>query len=269
MTQQLIQLARDHQAIISNAATLAVRETQAALTLASELRSGVGYGLLRETIPEILTTYGSVVGTVDEVYYQNLREAAGISGDYRASAKPVDWQEIASPISGFAIARTVEQAPLSATITLIGGSVSAQLFNFSRENVAYNAGRDPSPTSYRRVTRPKACDFCLYMATAFRGDGSNEEYKNYHDSCGCIDVPVFSGQTFEDPPYYDEFKQETAQANTRIQEIRTSARAIDPGMKDRDFFRKYPDAAVTTSNIVKQVRNVRLGNPLELPQVSQ
>jgi hypothetical protein len=269
MTQQLISLAREHQAIVSNAATLAVRETQAALQVASELRSRVGYGLLRETIPEILSTYASVVGTVDEVYYQNLRESAGITSTFRPSTRPVDWQEIASPISGFAIARTVEQAPLAATVTLIGGSVSSQLFNFSRNNVAYNAGRDPSPTSYKRVTRPKACDFCLYMATGFTGDGSNEEYKNFHDSCGCIDVPVFAGQTFVDPPYYDEFKAQTVQANSRIQEIRASARAIDPGMRDVDFFRKYPDAAITTPNIVKQVRNVRLDNPLELPKVSQ
>jgi len=265
MTQQLIRLAREHQAIISDAATLAVRETQAALTLASELKSGVGYGVLREAIPEILTTYSAVVGTVDEVYYTNLREQAGITSRFTASAKPVDWAEIAEPISGFAIARTIEQKPLSATVSLIGGSVSAQLFNYSRENVAYNSSRDPSPTEYRRITRPKACDFCLYMATGFKGDGSNSEYKNFHDSCGCIDVPVFAGQRFEEPEYYNEFKQETAQAEARIQEIRAAARAESPGMKDRDFFRKYPEAALTTPNIVKQVRNVRLNNPLELP----
>ena len=265
MSQRLIRLAREHQTVVSDAAALAVRETQAALTLASELRSGAGYGLLRETIPEILGTYATVVGTVDEVYYQNLREAAGIRSTFTAAAKPVDWQQIAEPISGFAIARTVEQAPLTATVTLIGGSVSSQLFNYSRENVAYNASRDPSPTEYRRITRPKACDFCLYMATGFKGDGSNSEYKNYHDGCGCIDVPVFAGQNFEEPEYYKEFRQETAQAESRIQEIRASARAQDPGMRDRDFFRKYPEAALTTPNIVKQVRNVRLGNPLELP----
>jgi hypothetical protein len=265
MTQQLIRLAAEHRQIISDAATLAVRETRTALVAADSFLSGTGYGLVRESIPEILTTYGAVVGTIDAAYYSNLRELAGVRRPYVAGSSSVDWERVAAPISGFAIQRTVERQPLAATLTLIGSAVSAELFNYSRENVVFNSRRDPTPVKYQRITRPNACDFCMYMATGFEGDGSGQEYKNYHQGCACVDVPIFEGQRFEEPAYYTEFRGQTAEARSRIQEIREAARAESPGMRDRDFFRKYPEAALTTENIVKQVRNVRLGNPLDLP----
>jgi hypothetical protein len=265
MTQQLIRLAREHRRVIGDAASLAVRETQTAIATADALLSGAGYGLVRESLPEILATYGAVVGTIDVAYYSNLRERAGVTRPYVATASTVDWERVASPITGFAIQRTVERQPLSATLSLIGGAVSAELFNYSRENVVFNSRRDPSPVGYQRITRPNACDFCMYMATGFEGDGSGQEYKNYHQGCGCVDVPIFQGQRFEEPGYYTDFRNDTAEARNRIQEIREAAMAESPGMRDRDFFRKYPEAALTTPNIVRQVRNVRLGNPLELP----
>jgi hypothetical protein len=265
MSQQLIRLAREHRSIISDAASVAADETRGLLEIATRRNDNFAYGLLRENVPEILSTFGTVVGTIDSTYYSNLRELAGVSTLYSPELRPVNWAQVAAPISGFAIARTRQGLDFDSTLTLIAGNVSAELFNYSRQNVVFNAQRDPTPVRYRRVTRPKACDFCMYMATGFEGDGSNESYKNYHTNCGCVDVPIFEGQDFVEPAYYDEFRQETTRARENIAEYRAAARAESPGMKDRDFFRKYPEAALNTSNIVKQVRNVRLGNPLELP----
>lgn len=261
MTQQLIRLAREHASVIGNAADLAARDTETVLRIAAQNPGGASFGLIRETIPEILAGYGAVVATVDVDYYDNLRADANVDTDYAARPKPQDWRTIAAPISGFAISRTLSELEPAATATLVAGNVAAELFNSHRENIAFNAGRDPSRPRYRRITRPGACDFCLYMATGFEGDGSNEEYKNFHTNCRCVDVAVFPGQRFSEPPYYDEFRGELAIARSRIQARRAAARAASPGMRDRDFFRQYPDTAITTPNLVREVRRVRLGQP--------
>lgn len=261
MSLTLIRLANEHRRVLNNAANLAVRETETALRIATRRNDPSGYGLLRESIPVILATYGSVVDTLDEDYYTNLRDRANVSTSYTPSASPKDWERVASPISGFAIQRTIEQQALAATVSLITGTIAAELFNQHRENIGFNAGRDPSPVEYKRITRPGACDFCMYMATGFEGDGSNSDYKNFHAGCRCVDVPIFQGQDFREPAYYQEFRQDTATARSRIEEARRAARAANPGMRDRDFFRKYPDLALTTPNIVKEVRRVKLGQP--------
>lgn len=261
MTQQLIRLAREHGSVVSNAADLAARDTETVLRIAAQNPGGQSFGLLRESIPEIMATYGAVIGTVDVDYYDNLRAEADVDVDYAAQPKPQNWRTIAAPISGFAISRTIDELDFNATTTLVAGNVAAELFNSHRENISFNANRDPVRPRYRRITRPGACDFCLYMAVGFEGDGSNEEYKNYHTNCRCVDVAVFPGQRFTEPSYYDDFRGELAIARTRIQARRAAARAVSPGMRDRDFFRQYPDTAITTPNLVREVRRVRLGQP--------
>lgn len=261
MTQQLIRLAREHGTVVGNAADLAARDTETVLRIAAQNPSGASFGLVREAIPEIMATYGAVIATVDVDYYDNLRAEANVDVDYAAQPKPQNWRTVAAPISGFAISRTIDELDFGATTTLVAGNVASELFNSHRETIAFNANRDPARPKYRRITRPGACDFCLYMATGFEGDGSNEQYKNFHTNCRCVDVAIFSGQRFVEPPYYDEFRSELAIARSRIQERRIAARAVSPGMRDRDFFRQYPDTAITTPNLVREVRRVRLGQP--------
>ena len=264
MSEILIQQAREHADVLGVVATEAVAVSNSVLETANRLEFGRAAGLIRETVPEIVSNFGLLASQIAAAYYDEARVAAGIPEDgYNARTIDQDYAKISEPIAGLAIKRVKEGVALEATQALIGGIIWSELYNTDRETVKFNANGDPQGTKYRRVTRPGACDFCLYMAAGFEGDGSNSEYKNYHSHCRCVDVPIFPGQRFDEPSYYDDFRIDLGLARNRIQEKRAIAREANPGMRDRDFFRKYPDLSITTKNLVKEVRKVKLGYPNE------
>jgi hypothetical protein len=261
----LLRKAEAHRKVLGNVATLAAADTVGAIKLSTKLTDGYRLGALRETIPPIVEAYGNVAATVSADFYDELRVGAGVKKGYTAIAPTRDWAKISEPIAGFAIKRFITEAPLQSTISLIAGAVMSEIFTTARETMQYNADRDSVKVTYQRVTRPNACDFCIYMAVGFEGKSSQEEYKDFHNHCMCVDVAVFENQTWTEPEHYGEFRDNLEEARGRIRNLRDIAEEQDGGLRKKEFFAKYPESAITTKNLMKQVRQVKNGNPLVIP----
>jgi hypothetical protein len=103
-----------------------------------------------------------------------------------------------------------EQAHREA-IPLLSGVVTKQTMDAGREAVLEATKDDSAAIGWARVTRPKACGFCLAMASRGavyhsqkdaaqitggrrgRPRGPRGLGETYHDECRCFAVPVFAG----------------------------------------------------------------------------
>lgn len=250
---------REFQSVMKNVATLAAADALGAFNTALQLNSANDtYGVIRETVPAILSTYGSVTGTVSTNYYLDQRTKAKIGGSFSAVFADVDWESVSGGTVGYTISRLKTGAPLDATRAIMAQNIYSNLFDYSRSTIAKNSLEDSTQVSYRRLTSPNACDFCLYIAISLDPGRTNKIEKQYHSKCSCVDVPVFSGQSFSEPAYYGSYRDELSSARRSLEEKQAIAREQDPNLRKKAFFAKYPDTAITTRNLVSEVRKVRL-----------
>jgi hypothetical protein len=251
---------REFQSVVRNIAVLASADAIGAFNVALGLSTpGNTYGVIRETVPAILSTYGSVTGTVSSTYYENQRIKAKVPGSFVPVLPDVDWTDVSGGTVGYTISRLRTGAPLDATRAIMAQNIYSNLFDYSRQVVSTNAEADGGRTTYRRLTSPKACDFCLYVAISLDPGRTNKIEKQYHSKCSCVDIPVFQGQSFDEPAYYEKYREDLGAARAELENAQSVAREQDPGLRRKAFFAKYPDTAITTSNLVKKVREVRLG----------
>jgi hypothetical protein len=58
------------------------------------------------------------------------------------------------------------------------------------------------------------------------------------------------------------------EARSHLEITQALAREQAPGLRRRDFFRKYPDSSITTKNIMREIRAVDGGKPFTVrPEV--
>lgn len=217
-----------------------------------------GMELMRETVPAIAKTYGSVTQTVTRQYHANVRRSAGITEPFVAARIPYNWDDFAEITVGFAGARILEGRPYGATTALIAGAVASELNAFSRLIIEEYGSLDPRQVGFERVVGPNPCEFCLFMAAVADAKRftKNEGRVDYHSNCSCVDVPIFEGQVFDRPASYDRMEETYSEARAHLEIQQALARAQDPGLRRKQFFAKYPESSITTRNIMREIRAV-------------
>ena len=266
LTRQALEFRR----VMRDVGTVATRDTVALMALVRESSFDRGMELMRETLPAISKTYGSVTETVTRTYYQTQRQRAQISTPFVAPPVDYDWDLFADNTVGFAGSRIAERSGYGATVALVAGAVTGELNAFSRIIIEEYSSMDPTPTSFQRVTGPDPCEFCLFMAAVAdaRRFATSEGSVDYHNKCSCVDVPVFQGQSFDRPASYDRMEETFGEARSHLEITQALAREQAPGLRRRDFFRKYPDSSITTKNIMREIRAVDGGKPFTVrPEV--
>lgn len=253
---RLVQKQRLAQNAVSALATKTVTQAVPDLSRLSQAEAG---GVLRTVATGTLGTIGNIATTVGVESYREYSQwaiAEKIAKDTFTPSRLDNLVDSVSravdPVVGNAMAKFSQGMFVDAAIALTAG-VSREVTNFYRETVAVNSQRDPRVVSYQRITSADACAFCLYIAT----QTENTSWANdsgYHDHCGCSSAPVFKGDEPITTDYLGAFDAEVSQARDEIIADYTEKRALAPDLRQRNFFRAYPETAVNTENILARIR---------------
>jgi len=213
---------------------------QAAVAAAAALAIKKAFSLidptnLRLTLPKFITAaqavtsqYGAASRSLAVAHYADLRQHAGVSGNFQP--KPVNLPPSAQVESAAGWATTDLWSPTNGTlpdekVRQTAEDKASQAFerlvlNVGREQLVTAAEDDSDAIAWARSARPDACWFCAMLAT--RGavytsaeaagqadpeegetpiglDSQGKEFVNrFHTNCRCQIVPVFrSRKTYE------------------------------------------------------------------------
>jgi hypothetical protein len=140
---------------------------------------------LRDTLPDLIDTYGAAVATTAANWYDDLRLERGVRG--RFTAIPAEVRETGSQaLVGWALA-TAHDVP--SFQSLVEGGTQRRLANFSRFTIGESAIQDPQAQGWIRVGFGE-CNWCKQYL-----DGEVRTVSGYdfdaHDNCKCDAVPAF------------------------------------------------------------------------------
>jgi hypothetical protein len=148
---------------------------------------------LFEYVPGLVSEYGDIAASVAADWYEDMRDAEGVTGSFRAPLAPsVPLEQVNSRI-GYA---TRANGPLwlgdSATLSaFLGMMTNEYALQPGRDTVMQAAHKDNA--AYARVPEPGACKFCLMLAS--RGFVYSKSTaggtKKFHGKCRCNAVPVW------------------------------------------------------------------------------
>lgn len=208
-----LQAARAHKKTIGDITTLAAADASAALlSLQGQPLARVGYEL-RQVVPEIAATYGAVASAVSLDYYLGQRSTVKVKPGIKWSPVTKSSFDTAKAVEGgigYTLSRIAANPELNtmAGAFALTGSLQRTIANVDRWLIADNINSDPIAERYQRVPSANACGFCILIAVqaewTIEGDTGG-----FHDHCGCVNVPIFSGQEFQKPDYWAEWEQKT------------------------------------------------------------
>jgi hypothetical protein len=167
------------------------------------------------TVAAIVRRYSLAAGTLAVRFYQDQRRASGITAPFTARPAPLP------PV--IQVAKTVDWAtqPLwskNPDVTTAASNVTSAserlVLDVGRQTVTGNAQRDRNARGWARVTEPKACAFCLMLAT--RGAVYKQHTADFltHAHCRCHAEPVFSA--YEPPARIREAQAVYKQTTTGL-----------------------------------------------------
>lgn len=175
--------------------------------------------------PELIGPYIVASGELTATWYEDLRRAA-LGGTMYATASGAVNSEQVNALVRWGVRPLFGQSQ-STPLSLIGGGVQRMIAGAGRTTVDVNARRDVASTSWSRVARPGACEFCTMLAgrgavyrseaasgmvigrgvdpsaTAGKRGGQGKGVKtrgageralgspDYHDFCRCVAKPTF------------------------------------------------------------------------------
>jgi hypothetical protein len=258
----------DKRRYIQETKTLAMAETVKLTRLLQDRPVPELAGELRKAMPTLIDNYGNVAALISATTYDLSRAEANTSTEYKATTeKPKELSTSVQAAIGFSVASLTNTNSYSTFQTNLAGAVSRFIIQFDRSTIESNVNRDPQARFYERVPSMRACSFCLTMASVATVQRSSS-FDGYHNFCNCTLNPVFDGQESTELPEYEGFRQAYSLARSELEERQSIARAAfdkrlkadglyTGGSKARTaFFRANPDLALTTSNILRGVRQI-------------
>ena len=153
---------------------------------------------LRDTLPRLVAIYGTAAATLGADYYDDMRDAAGAAGRFRAipAALIADAGRF-DALARWAVSPLYSATPdAGAALWNVTGGVQRLIADADRETVIGSLRQDPQGRGWSRLTNP-GCDFCDEIAG--RGAVYSAETADFssHDHCHCVAVPEY-GNDFRD-----------------------------------------------------------------------
>lgn len=162
---------------------------------------------LEDLLPPLVDGYGEIAATVTADWYDDLRDAAGVSGAFSAV--------LAAPVAAEAVRANARWAigPLfsadpdpEAAFGLLAGEVDRLTLQSGRQTVSASVKNDPAGPRWARVPQGRTCAFCLTLASRGAVYRSEETAgglhpDSYHADCDCVPTPVWPDQPY--PEGYD------------------------------------------------------------------
>jgi hypothetical protein len=144
---------------------------------------------LRDVLPALAETYGQAAASVAADWYDEAREAAEVSGAFRAIPASLSDQGT----DALALWASEKGSTLTDVQTLVEGGLQRRIATWSRETVMGSALADPRADGWQR-TGVGSCPFCSFLIG--RGAVYSESTADFasHDHCNCAAVPAFKGK---------------------------------------------------------------------------
>lgn len=174
--------------------------------------------------------------------YLAARTAAGISTMFIAPVAALGVEALRTSLTvtgpiGYKIARRRGFTPSKASrlaLTQLQGAASRHALAGARDTTLQAIAADPEASGWARIPRANACAFCLLLATrggAYRSKSSalsSKSGSSYHDHCGCVVQPLFSG-TWTPPAHVQAAEELYAASTARVtgkEKVRAFERAV-------------------------------------------
>ena len=238
-----------------NVGTLAQADAVGALRLLEGEPVPVMAGQLREYLPAIVDVYSEVAFAIAADFFLLAREQVETTPFVVEPAPDYNVDELTNTAVGFIAGVQTNGAEFPVTSVYLAGAVQKIVAGKARTTIEHNSNR--ANVRYRRIAGPNACAFCLFAAAV--AEVSNKEQGKYHDHCNCQSVPEF--EPFTPPDYYDEVYGQYVQARQTLVDAQAAAReeyiASGKEYRRRAFFAAYPQTAINTNNLVREIRTLR------------
>ena len=193
---------------------------------------------LTDLLPGLIATYGDAAATVAADWYDDHREALGVTGRFTAivpEPAPTGGKELArwgiGPLFG-------AQADRDAAETLVAGGLQRRIADAARNVVTGSSISDPFSDGWMRIGQGDNCPFCNLLIG--RGEVYSETSVTFasHDHCNCMAAPAFGG--LPRPVSLDE-SGVRLDASKRRDRSDPNQRA-DSNAGARDWIESHPDA---------------------------
>lgn len=167
---------------------------------------------LMDVLPELVAMYGSAAATLGAEWYDEIREAAEVSGRFTGIAVELPDAGRAYALAGWAVDEGTDQAT---TLTLVTGGLQRIIADQDRMSVAVSTVEDPKAEGWQRAGSGK-CDFCNVLIG--RGSVYSKRTADFasHDHCHCYAVPAFGGKPRLVKPYTPTTKNVTDADRARV-----------------------------------------------------
>lgn len=198
--------AADHQAVIDDIITLAL------VDLRGVVRASAEPGAVERALTQIVGDYGSVAGMVAAAWYDELRDEARATGRFIAEQADLPDQGRIAALANWGT-EPILADKVDLAVSRLEGGLQRILADVDRDTITENIARDPAGTRYARHASANACAFCALMATrgevytSKRAAETRSIGTRYHDNCHCVAVPVWPGQTYQQPAYVNTWSR--------------------------------------------------------------
>lgn len=153
---------------------------------ADEIRNG-----LLDTLPRMMSVYGSAAATLGADWYDDLRDAAGARGRFQAIAAELPDTGRTDALARWSVGPLFGANPDPATaLSKVVGGFQRIIYNADRKTVTFSSVQDPGARGWQREGTGD-CDLCSLLIG--RGAVYTEVTADFetHDGCKCVGVPAF------------------------------------------------------------------------------
>jgi len=180
--------------------------------------------VLYPALSDVVELYASAASALGADWYDDLREASGAPGLFRAVPGALPDAEAVPVLVRWGTGPLFSAQPdLAATQALVEGGMQKLVADADRSSVFRSLNSDRQGRGWSRQTTGKSCPFCRFLAG--RGAIYSAETAGFssHNHCDCVAVPNFGdGPAIKALPYTPSSKFRTQAArdanNARLRE---------------------------------------------------
>lgn len=146
---------------------------------------------LMDLLPRLVGIYGSAAATLGADWYDDLRDASGARGSFRAIPAELPDRGRTDSLARWAVSPLFSAEPdFTTALSKVVGGTQRIIANADRFTVMSSSVADRGARGWQRAGTGN-CDFCRMLIG--RGAVYTEATADFdsHDRCGCIGVPAF------------------------------------------------------------------------------
>lgn len=193
----------------------------------ASLTGDVPVSQIETVTAELVERYGDAAAVAAADWYDELREAAGAPGRFRAvMADPAPPEQAAAVARWAADPLFAAEPDQDAALRHLAGGVQRLVLQPARETIANSVDRDPADARWARVpSGATTCAFCRLLASRGAVYHSEETAgglaNSYHSKCDCVPTPIWPGESepYDVDALLEEYTAARAQAGGDLKAI--------------------------------------------------